>query len=192
MPHPPPRQHRIVGSVHPVLDSRTASHGAPARHIDTGRMEAGRVDAARIDTGFTASAPARRVRTTDAENPFASFYESRRKISLETDDDDISDPSSSITRAYIVPDALLAVARGERDASVDNILVDAGPGGDGSTALVRFVATNPVDVATESTSMFRFRSSPILGFATEWRTVQRIALQMAGWLRRTWRRSVPN
>ncbi len=164
MPHPPPRQHRIVGSVNSVLNSRAASHGAPAR----------------------------RVRTTDAENPFASFYESRRKISLETDDDDLSDPSSSITRAYIVPDALLALARGERDASADSIRVDAGPASDGSTALVRFVATNPADVATESASMFRFRSQPILGLAAEWRTVQRIALQMASWLRRTWRRSIPN
>src|SRR5687768_11960124 len=30
--------------------------------------------------------PPRRARATSVENPFASFYESRRKISLETDD----------------------------------------------------------------------------------------------------------
>jgi hypothetical protein len=110
--------------------------------------------------------PPRRARTTTAENPFASFYESRRKISLETDDDETADPSSSITRAYIVPDALLALARGERDSRVNGMLVDAPPAGHAGTALVRFVATN--------------------------RTVQRIAWQMASWLRRAWRRTIPN
>jgi hypothetical protein len=113
--------------------------------------------------------PPRRVRTTSAENPFASFYESRRKISLETDGD-TADPSSSITRAYIVPDDLLELARGEH---------------------VRMAATNRSDVATESTSMFPFRSPQRLGLA-EWRAVQRMALQLAGWLRRAWRRSIPN
>jgi hypothetical protein len=112
--------------------------------------------------------PPRRARTPSAENPFASFYESRRKIRLETDDDETADPSSSITRAYTVPDALLALARGERESG-------------------RVVA----DAATQSTSMFPFRSPPRLGFA-EWRAVQRMALSMAGWLRRAWRRSIPN
>jgi hypothetical protein len=140
---------------------------------------------------FTA-APARRARTTTAENPFASFYESRRKISLDADDDEIADPSSSITRAYIVPDALLALARGERDSSAGDILVDAGPVGDGSRSHVRFVATDRADVATESTSMFRFRAPPAVGFAAEWRSLQRVALQVAGWLRRAWRRSIPD
>jgi hypothetical protein len=150
MQHPPPRQHRSVGGVHAVRDSRTVA----------------------------------------GENPFASFYESRRKISLETDEDETSDPSSSITRAYIVPDALLALARGERESGVESLSVDAGPAG--SSSLIRFVATDPADVATESASMFRFRSPPILGLAAEWRTVRRVALQMAAWLRRTWRRSIPN
>jgi hypothetical protein len=36
-----------------------------------------------------------------------------------------------------------------------------------------------------------FRSPPRLGFA-EWRALQRIALQLGGWLRRAWRRSIPN
>jgi hypothetical protein len=115
--------------------------------------------------------PPRRARTTSAENPFASFYESRRKISLEADDD-TADPSSSITRAYTVPDALLALARGERESS-------------------RIVASRRAEVATESTSMFPFRSPPGPGFA-EWRAVQRVALSVAGWLRRAWRGSIPN
>lgn len=182
MQRPPPRQHRIVGGDHAALEPHTASHGALAR-------------------------------SASVENPFASFYESRRKISLEAaDDDDSADPSSSITRAYIVPDALLALARGERDSHVSNSHVsnsrvsnsrvsnsraDAGPVGDGSTELARFVATAPVDVATGSprilsASRFRFRSPPALGLGAEWRAVQRIALQMVGWLRRTWRRSIPN
>jgi hypothetical protein len=110
--------------------------------------------------------PPRRARTTSAENPFASFYESRRKISLEADDDNTADPSSSITRAYTVPDALLALARGERESS-------------------RIVATHRADVATESTTMFPLSSPP-------GRAVQRIALSVAGWLRRAWRRSIPN
>jgi hypothetical protein len=127
--------------------------------------------------------PPRRARTTSAENPFASFYESRRKISLETDDDETADPSSSITRAYTVPDALLALARGERES---------GPVITGGTASTRrMVATHATDVATQSTSMFPFRSPPVLGFA-EWRAVQRIAVSVAGWLRRAWRRSIPN
>ncbi len=137
--------------------------------------------------------PPRRARTTTAENPFASFYESRRKISLETDDDDeTADPSSSITRAYIVPDALLALARGERQGSVKSILIDAPPAGHAGTSLVRFAATNRAEVATDPPNMFRFHSPLIPRLAAEWRTVQRIALQMAGWLRRAWRRTIPN
>jgi hypothetical protein len=132
------------------------------------------------------------ARTTTADNPFASFYESRRQISLETDDDEMADPSSSVTRAYIVPDALLALARGERDSNVGAQRVAAGPARDGSTALARMAATDRVDAPTESPAIFRFRSAPALGFAAEWRAVQRLALQMAGWLRRTWRRSIPN
>jgi hypothetical protein len=127
--------------------------------------------------------PPRRARTTSAENPFASFYESRRKLSLEADDDDTADPSSSITRAYTVPDALLALARGERE----NSPVASSP----VITSRRLVATHRADVATPSTSMFPLRSSPRVGFA-EWRAVQRIALSVAGWLRRAWRRSIPN
>jgi hypothetical protein len=97
---------------------------------------------------------ARGSRTAAGENPFASFYESRRKISLDTDDDETSDPSSSITRAYIVPDALLALARGERESSVENLSVDAGPAGG--------------------------------------RALRRVASTLAAWLRRAWRRSIPN
>lgn len=141
--------------------------------------------------------PPRRARTTTAENPFASFYESRRKISLETDDDETADPSSSITRAYIVPDALLALARGERDGSVKGILVDAPPAGHAGTSLIRFVETDRAEVSTDSPKSvspnpFRFRSPPMVGLAAEWRSVQRIALQMASWLRRAWRRTIPN
>jgi len=54
------------------------------------------------------------------------------------------------------------------------------------------VATHEADGATESTSMFRFRSPPSLGFATEWRAVQRLAVHVTSWLRRAWRRSIPN
>jgi hypothetical protein len=136
--------------------------------------------------------PPRRARTTSAENPFASFYESRRKLSLEADDDDTADPSSSITRAYTVPDALLALARGERESSpVISSPVISSPVISSPVSTRRMVATHRADVATPSTSMFPFRSSPRLGSA-EWRAVQRIALSVAGWLRRAWRRSIPN
>src|SRR5690349_5687327 len=84
-------------SEHPLPPRfRAMQHPPPRQHRIVGGVHA-----------------ARDSRTAADENPFASFYESRRKISLETDDDDTSDPSSSITRAYIVPDALLALARGE-------------------------------------------------------------------------------
>jgi hypothetical protein len=109
-------------------------------------------------------------------NPFASFYESRRQISLEMGDDETADPSSSITRAYIVPEALLALARGQHEKK----------------ASARMTATYPADDPTESTRMFRFRSPPMVGIAAEWRTLQAIAWQVAGWLRRAWRRSIPD
>jgi hypothetical protein len=131
--------------------------------------------------------PPRRARTTGAENPFASFYESRRKLRLEADDDETADPSSSITRAYTVPDALLALARGERESSpVVSSSVTSSP-----VSTRRMIATQRAEGATQSTSLSLFRSPPRLGFA-EWRALQRIALQLAGWLRRAWRRSIPN
>lgn len=135
--------------------------------------------------------PPRRARTTSAENPFASFYERRRKLSLEADDDD-ADPSSSITRAYTVPDALLALARGERESGpfISGPVISS-PVISSPVSTRRLVATHRADVATPSTSLSAFRSSPRLGFA-EWRAVQRIALSVAGWLRRAWGRSIPN
>jgi hypothetical protein len=98
--------------------------------------------------------------------------------------DDTADPSSSITRAYIVPEALLALARGERERMF-------GAGADDGCALVRFVATDTSDIATESTNMSRFRP-PKLGFVEEWHAVQRIAREVAGWLRRVLRRPIPD
>lgn len=127
------------------------------------------------------------TRTTTAENPFASFYESRRQISFEMHDE-TADPSSSITRAYIIPESLLALARGERENGGG--AAAAGPVGESS--LARRVATDHADDATEPANMFRFRPPLGFGIAAEWLTLQRIAWQLAGWLRRAWRRSIPD
>ena len=57
------------------------------------------------------SAPPRQ--NSRRENPFASFYDSRRRLRVADAEAEPSDSSSSITRAYIVPRALLALSRGD-------------------------------------------------------------------------------
>jgi hypothetical protein len=174
VPFPTSRQDLVAGIVDDVRNSHKARKTGPARQIEAG------LAAARM---APVSAPVRAARTYGVENPFASFYETRRKVSIKSMLDDTADPSSSITRAYIVPEALLAVARGEHEQRLG--AADAG------AALVRFVATDSSDIATESTNMSRFRPAK-LGFVEEWRAVQRIALQVAGWLRRVLRRPIPD
>jgi hypothetical protein len=175
VPFPTSRQDLVAGIVDDVRNSHKARKTGPARQLEAG------LAAARM---APVSAPVRAARTYGVENPFASFYETRRKVSIRAMLDDTADPSSSITRAYIVPEALLAVARGEREQLL-------GAATDDGAALVRFVATDSSDIATESTNMSRFRPAK-LGFVEEWRALQRIALQVAGWLRRVLRRPIPD
>jgi hypothetical protein len=173
MPLPPSRQHSIARS------GRIVSHARPS-------------------DGSAQPQGARGSRAPAIENPFASFYESRRKLSVDDERAETSDPSNSITRAYIVPEALLALARGGREAarpSASDAIGASSPvsaaGSPKMSPLPNIAATDRADVATESTRMFRFRS-PSAGFAADWRSMQRVALSMVGWLRRACRRSIPN
>jgi hypothetical protein len=170
MPLPPSRQDSIAGSI--IRHARTSDGPAQAQG-------------------------ARGSRAPAVENPFASFYESRLELSVD-ERAEKSDPSNSITRAYIVPEALLALARGGREAALPSASHAIGASSPGSAAgspkmrrLPKIAATERADVVTESTRMFRFRS-PSAGFAADWRSMQRLALSMAGWLRRAWRRSIAN
>lgn len=171
MPLPPSRHDSIAGSI--IRHARTSDGSAQAQGARGSRVPA-------------------------VENPFASFYESRRKLSVDDERAETSDPSNSITRAYIVPEALLALARGGREAARPSASHAVGASNPGSAAgspkmspRPKIAATEGVDVATESTRMFRFRS-PSADFAADWRSMQRLALSMAGWLRRAWRRSIAN
>lgn len=127
------------------------------------------VRSSRMCDGSPQADAARRARTPAIENPFASFYKSRRKLSIEDGSDETPDPSSSITRAYIVPEALLALARQDHAAA----------------------PPRPLD-ATSSRSPHGDAGSPSGGFTLDWRSMQLVALSMVGWLRRAWRRSIPD
>lgn len=138
------------------------------------------------------SPPLRRdssARSALGDNPFASFYDSRRKLGVSDPDGETSDPSSSITRAYIVPDALLAQSRRD-DAG------ELGAARDDRISFARSLATHGRDVATQTTGMFQIQQPLNMGGADghavrpRVRAVQRIAVRAVAWLRRRWRHSL--
>jgi len=171
MPLPPSRQELIAGIVDDVRRSgRARPAGVASRR---GGRSFNTCPPAGVDAPGLARAPG---------NPFASFYQRRRRVSAASASE-AADPSSSITQAYIVPESLLALARGDGEPEVD-------PARDTGISSRRSLATNSGDASTESQIMFRRERALNIDRVVRWRALLRTASRVAEWLRGRARHSI--